>query len=360
MSCRIQYSRTCAFLASQQEDSSNDGANTAGQRQQGRQHVCFGGRHRVEYCRKELRNQRVHLIVPGKKEAGPVTIVAKYHHDAIPAAAWLLQQLDLTLNQDNNNEAQHDVPVSTTRQNADVTEEEGCNDTDEIRNIDSSVTGRIILNIKKNDNAIHGTFIWQPSASDHSVRPLVPHWFFRSTTGGSNERDWCILACALIKYENDGRTRLQQNIRRRRRGMCHVFQSTGQCSYGDQCQFSHEESSRVYGTGYANFTALARNNENDDNPHSSSSTTPRGATDDVVQATNEIEEDGTSGDGGGEIEESLLVLHTCVDNLTFRLGTSVVGQLDIFMDSQCQTAFATGNSQCLSDLSQEIESVHLS
>jgi hypothetical protein len=57
----------------------------------GRQHRYFGGREAMEKCQKTLRSSyHVHLMVPGKNQLGPLSIIAKSIQEAIPALAWLL------------------------------------------------------------------------------------------------------------------------------------------------------------------------------------------------------------------------------------------------------------------------------
>lgn len=61
----------------------------------GRQHLCFGGREQMEQCQRTLRSSyHVHLMVPGKKQMGPLSIISKSAHEAIPALAWLLENWD--------------------------------------------------------------------------------------------------------------------------------------------------------------------------------------------------------------------------------------------------------------------------
>ena len=60
----------------------------------GRTHACFGGRQAMEQCERDLRSAyQVHLMVPGKKQEGPISMVAKSYREALPALAWLLDQL---------------------------------------------------------------------------------------------------------------------------------------------------------------------------------------------------------------------------------------------------------------------------
>jgi len=57
-------------------------------------HVTFGGREALQNLERQLRSLfLVHLVAPGRKQAGPVAVVGQTHHQALPAAAYLLQRL---------------------------------------------------------------------------------------------------------------------------------------------------------------------------------------------------------------------------------------------------------------------------
>lgn len=48
----------------------------------------------MEQCEQDLRSDyQVHLMVPGKKQQGPISMVAKSYREALPALAWFSDQL---------------------------------------------------------------------------------------------------------------------------------------------------------------------------------------------------------------------------------------------------------------------------
>jgi hypothetical protein len=117
----------------------------------GRLHVVFGGRENMQHCETFVRSEfTVHLVIPGRKQEGPVAVVGQTYRQALPAVAWLLQRL---------------------------------------QGVDS-VSGRIQTNVK-NLQVPGVSGIWtKPSNSDRK-----PYWLFQSAT-------WSVLGCPLL-LEND-------------------------------------------------------------------------------------------------------------------------------------------------------------
>jgi hypothetical protein len=61
-----------------------------------RNHDCFGGREALQDLEGQLRSQCLcHLVVPGRKQSGPVAIVGRTIQEALSAAAWLMRRLIL-------------------------------------------------------------------------------------------------------------------------------------------------------------------------------------------------------------------------------------------------------------------------
>ncbi len=59
-----------------------------------RNHASFGGREGLDILERQLRAEfLVHLVVPGKKQAGPVAIIGQTYREALPAVAFLLQHV---------------------------------------------------------------------------------------------------------------------------------------------------------------------------------------------------------------------------------------------------------------------------
>jgi hypothetical protein len=132
----------------------------------GRQHRCFGGREAMEYCQKTLRSSyHVHLMVPGKKQMGPLSIIAKSIHEAISALAWLLL-------------------------------ESWCVEHNE------SLEVRIYRNVQEGrDCLLRGIFpcrLHEQEVTSTMFTPLSqPVWLFQSPA-------WVVLACRLGLLSNDG------------------------------------------------------------------------------------------------------------------------------------------------------------
>jgi hypothetical protein len=48
----------------------------------------------MEQCERTVRTDYCcHLMVPGKKQPGPVSLVAKHYREALPALAWLMEHI---------------------------------------------------------------------------------------------------------------------------------------------------------------------------------------------------------------------------------------------------------------------------
>jgi len=127
----------------------------------GRQHSSFGGRRAMEQCEKVMRSDyQVHFMIPGKKQQGPVNMVAKTYREAIPALTCLLAQ-HLTI-----------VEESTR-----------------------IIRGRVHRNVKDHgDQVLDGSFFVQRRRSaengdTHSQS--LPFWLFQSP-------EWSVLACSLL------------------------------------------------------------------------------------------------------------------------------------------------------------------
>ena len=63
-----------------------------------RNHYAFqGGRQGLNQLERDLRSLFcVHLVVPGRKQTGPVAIVGATYHQALPATMYLLERLVYT------------------------------------------------------------------------------------------------------------------------------------------------------------------------------------------------------------------------------------------------------------------------
>jgi hypothetical protein len=201
----------------------------------GRPHHALGGRQALQNLEGTLRSDfSVHLIVPGRRQSGPVAIVGRAYRDALPAAAHLLNQISRNL-------------ISQQHQAA-------------------TVEGRIFLNVQDpKPKLIEGR--WTSSSSCLTTI----HWLFQSA-------DWSVLACPLVGEVDDSMTTTAT-------------------------------------------TAVAASNSEVLPPH----------------------------DNGTGI---VTTLQTCLDNAAFRLGSSSISNLDIFVDGT--TAFCAGNHGQAMVLFQEV------
>jgi hypothetical protein len=150
----------------------------------------------VHDCEHYVRSSfGAHLVIPGRNQCGPVAIVGRTWHDAVPATAYVLQQLDwTTLVRDDVG----DPPDTNSR------------DGDEYSVVTSTTSGgdgwgtrpmllngRIQLNVKDpHDSIISGVFLPDPSTfitpptSNACFTSLQPWWIFQSST-------WTVLACRV-------------------------------------------------------------------------------------------------------------------------------------------------------------------
>lgn len=140
----------------------------------GRAHEAFGGRNGLQECERRLRTQfLVHLVVPGRKQKGPIAIVGKTYQEALPAAHFLLLQLQPQL---------QPLPLSQLRDQQ-----------ERITNI-AFLEGRIQRNVKNIQEAIC-VGRWQLPAyrtgsNNFAATAVEPYWLFRSDS-------FSVLACPL-------------------------------------------------------------------------------------------------------------------------------------------------------------------
>lgn len=154
----------------------------------GRRHIFFGGREQVEHCQRILRSKHhVHLMVPGKKQMGPISVISRSLSDSIPALAWLFENLLV----------------------------EG----------DNNIEGRIYRDVRQGrNNVLQGHFLNRTqsqydSTSGESSFLSQPFSIFQSST-------WVVLACkinsggdACSAYENE-RDQADRDSLNRKAGDC--------------------------------------------------------------------------------------------------------------------------------------------
>eukprot|EP00980_Cylindrotheca_fusiformis_P006431 scaffold1375_cov137-Cylindrotheca_fusiformis.AAC.20 len=198
----------------------------------GRMHVSFGGREAVQDCERFLRtNFLVHLVVPGRKQQGPVAIAGSSYKETIPAAAHLISKLQSVQ--------------------------------------ENSYHGKVQLNVKNpREPTIAGTWNRHSMRADNGEGLILqPFWLFQSAA-------WSVLVCPISTRQNE------------------LLPSGNGRAENDDCH--------------------------------------------------------TNSDG----DQYLSLLRSCVENLTFRVG-SLQG-LDIFIDDFPPAAFAVGDPHQATMLLEEI------
>jgi hypothetical protein len=137
----------------------------------GRHHVCFGGRQAMEQCERIVRsNYGCHLMVPGKKQPGPVSLVAKTYREALPALAYLMEHMQM-----HHHPQREETIILGVRFHRNVKDER-----------DHVLEGTIPMPIINSQQQQQ-----QGSASSNSQRVTIPYWLFQSPT-------WSVLACNLL------------------------------------------------------------------------------------------------------------------------------------------------------------------
>lgn len=120
----------------------------------------------MEQCERTVRSDYgCHLLVPGKKQPGPVSLVAKTYREALPALAWLMEQLQIQ---------------------------------------EETLGVRFHRNVKDDrDHVVQGTTMPINSSprTDARQQATTPYWLFQSPA-------WSVLACnlmATLDSDNDGK-----------------------------------------------------------------------------------------------------------------------------------------------------------
>jgi hypothetical protein len=125
----------------------------------------------------------VHLIVPGRRQAGPVGIVGASYRETLPAAAHFLAHLTMNQNQESNNINRNENDDDTS--SSDSTPRENKIELD----------GRVFVNnaLDANPTGIVGKWTFSSSSMINGIHPLQiqPYWLFESSSS------WSVLACPL-------------------------------------------------------------------------------------------------------------------------------------------------------------------
>lgn len=137
-----------------------------------RSHTAFGGRNNLSKMEQQLRSLfYVHLVVPGRKQAGPVAIVGASYRQVVPAALYFLGRLHL--------------PATSSSQSTE--------------NAVHRLSGRIQRNFQdRNDRALEGFWVVPTRGQNdadqgESPRP-APLWIFESP-------QWSAMGCVLPELD---------------------------------------------------------------------------------------------------------------------------------------------------------------
>ena len=175
----------------QQQPGSDDGQQQPPQKQQlpgRRTHHSFVGSHpnKMQKLEADIRsNFLCHLIVPGRKQAGPVAIVGRTIQEALPAAVFLLDHLIVW-----------DIGNNTT------------NDDSNANTPTNTIKGQIQSNVKNlRETPIVG--YWCEGGSSNDIftpnAGVGPNWLFQSL------HQWSIMVCP-IRIDEDDKEREETKI----------------------------------------------------------------------------------------------------------------------------------------------------
>lgn len=169
------------------------------QQPQGRRlHLCFEGSS-LDQRKKSLKNVEqvlrsgfgVHLVVPGRSQAGPVAVVGKSCKDTLPAVEYLMHRLVLTGNNDNNN---NNFSMNSSNNRDDESQTPPTDFTEVSSSSPSFLKGRIMRNVKDpNDVVLSGRFLQQQPQPNHHHHRLV-----------SQQQESSFCPCTNENTNNDG------------------------------------------------------------------------------------------------------------------------------------------------------------
>lgn len=136
----------------------------------------------LERC---LRSQfLVHLVIPGRKQTGPVAIYGETYRQALPAAAYLLRHIWMIQYNGNSIES---PPPTTESSSTKIT-----------------LNGRVFANNAQESNPTGLVGIWNYSSSSSSTNQdsnnndflaITPYWLFQSPA-------WSVLTCELQEADS--------------------------------------------------------------------------------------------------------------------------------------------------------------
>mmetsp|Transcript_1009 Transcript_1009/g.1391 ORF Transcript_1009/g.1391 Transcript_1009/m.1391 type:complete len:335 (+) Transcript_1009:90-1094(+) len=154
----------------------------------------------VESLKKKCREMRVHLIIPGRNQSGPVSLVGGSYQDVLQATKWLLERIvawdtftSYTCDS-NSNHVNATIALVAGEGNGTGTE---------------ILKGRIIMDITAashdfddddNNNKKTGYFFRIRHDNDGNIQSTnsKPQWLFQCMN-----KDWSILTCHYIESELD-------------------------------------------------------------------------------------------------------------------------------------------------------------
>jgi len=173
-----EYAQPAAVV----EGSSVGGEQEQQQQPQRRLHLCFHGsslsqrQKSLRTIEQSLRSKfGVHLVVPGRKQVGPLAVVGKSYKETLPAVDFLMRRLvlDRNINREDENNASSSSPLLC-------------------------LNGSVTRNVKNPNETVFSGRFWQPpqhtSQSNGETGDdgtyLQPYWLFESD-------NWNVMACPL-------------------------------------------------------------------------------------------------------------------------------------------------------------------
>ena len=242
----------------------------------------------LERC---LRSQfLVHLVIPGRKQTGPVAIYGETYRQALPAAAYLLRHVWMIKDQ-NSTRNSIESPPTTEPSSTKIT-----------------LNGRVFVNNAQESNPTGHVGKWNYSSSSYSAMnqnnknndflAITPYWLFQNPA-------WSVLTCELQEADDnpDNNNNSDDNEKKEeeKNEKIETASSTGK--------------DHVYGTTTTTAAAAAA----------------------AAVASSPLER-----------------MKICLDNAIFRLGTSRLSQLDFIIHTESNVAICVGPTDQVEALRVEI------
>ena len=291
------------------------GRGRGGRRGSGNNNNSNNPQHVIKELERYLRSQYcVHLIIPGKKQTGPVAIFGETYRQALPAAVYLLNHIwkiestrGSSSEQPTTTASQSPPPLSSLTLNGRIF----VNNAQEL-NPTAGIAGRwnfFSHSNKKNNN---------DSINNDTTPLLQPYWLFQSST-------WSALACPLLQDQEQ------------------IIDNNNNDAKGDKQEAKVEQ--------------YASSGEDTTTTQAATTTTNTTTTNDDADA----DASSSSQTDQQQQQQQLEQLKICLDNVIFRLGNTKLSQLDFIIntddDNLSCVAIGVGPTSQVEILHKEICSV---